>query len=289
MLSEGYSAGGSLKIEAPRRAYQSQYAIVSFWSSELFARHQGFPFFGGSYHLRKAVLMSNRDALLTPDPKAAEQAWLSREELGIFSWAWGELISSGVPILETLAICAEVFPHPRLRWMCAQAWQQIRDGEGLEQGWSSPPGKGGMDPNFLSMVLMGEESGELDLLLRKYAAQALKNEPLTLAGALNRSHELTIFTTGLSTRQDAGLPIVRSLKELAQLPSLTGVTEQIDGLLKRVEGGDALSEALTAFDGSTLKVDPVYRAIINAGEVGGVLDIVLQRLVQQNERLSNAS
>jgi type II secretory pathway component PulF len=264
-------------------------ANVSFWSSELFARHQGFPFFGGSHHLRKAVLMSNRDALLIPDPKAAELAWLSREELGIFSWTWGELISSGVPILEGIAICAEIFPHPRIRWMCAQAYQLIREGEGLEQCWNVPPGKGGIDPLFISMVSVGEESGEMDECLRRYAAMALKNEPLPLAVWLGRSPELILFTTALSERQAAGLPLLRSLQEIGQLPSMAGVADRIRLLTEQVEGGDSLSEVMKTLNGSKLQVDPVYRAMINAGEVGGVLDILLQRLVQQGERISNAS
>lgn len=86
---------------------------------------------------------------------------------------------------------------------------------------------------------------------------------------------LTQFTSQLSTLQDAGLPIVRSLKILeGQLPkgpfksTLVGVTED-------VESGSPLSDALAkhpkTFDG-------LYTNMVKAGEAGGVLDVILSRL-----------
>jgi len=86
---------------------------------------------------------------------------------------------------------------------------------------------------------------------------------------------LTTFTTQLSTLQDAGLPIVRSLKILeGQLPKgpfknvLVEVTED-------VESGSPLSESMAkhpnVFDG-------LYVNMVKAGEAGGVLDVILSRL-----------
>ncbi len=86
---------------------------------------------------------------------------------------------------------------------------------------------------------------------------------------------LTQFTQQLATLQDAGLPIVRSLRilEAQQKPgvlknSLLDVTED-------VEAGATLSEAL----GKHPKVfDRLYVGMIKAGEAGGVLDTILERL-----------
>jgi type IV pilus assembly protein PilC len=86
---------------------------------------------------------------------------------------------------------------------------------------------------------------------------------------------LTTFTTQLSTLQDAGLPIVRSLKILeGQMPKgpfknvLVDVTED-------VESGSPLSESMAkhpnVFDG-------LYVNMVKAGEAGGVLDVILSRL-----------
>jgi type II secretory pathway component PulF len=235
--------------------------------------------------------MSNRDALLTPDPKAAEQVSLSREDLGIFSWAWSDLLGAGVPILEGLGICAEVFPNARLRLMIALAHQAFLEQEELSEAWSTAPAKGGVPPDFLSVVFpdAGEDSGDLDALLREYATEALKEVPqVTLAGALSRSDELVLFTAELSKRKNMDLSVAQSLKEVGELPSLISVADRIRLLTECVETGESLSEAMRVLDGSKLQVDPVYRAMINAGEVGGVLDILLQRLVQQGERISNA-
>jgi len=92
---------------------------------------------------------------------------------------------------------------------------------------------------------------------------------------------LTAFTRQLSTLQDAGLPILRSLAILEQ--------QQKPGLLKNilgevhddVSGGATLSEAM----GKHPKAfDKLYSKMIAAGEVGGVLDQILQRLAEFMEK-----
>ena len=96
---------------------------------------------------------------------------------------------------------------------------------------------------------------------------------------------LTQFTTQLSTLQDAGLPIVRSLKilegQLEKGPFKNVLSEVTD----EVESGSPLSESLsrheTVFDG-------LYTNMVRAGEAGGVLDVILSRLagfLEKAERL----
>ena len=94
--------------------------------------------------------------------------------------------------------------------------------------------------------------------------------------------QLTQFTQQLSVLMDAGLPIVRSLKILAN--------QQKPGLLKNilaevaedVETGSSFSEAL----GKHPKTfDKLYVNMVKAGEAGGVLDIILQRLANFMERM----
>ena len=93
--------------------------------------------------------------------------------------------------------------------------------------------------------------------------------------------KLTQFTRQLSTLQDAGLPILRSIRILEQ--------QQKPGLLKNVlkqtcedvEGGATLSEALARHP----KVfDRLYTNMVAAGEAGGVLDVILQRLADFLEK-----
>ena len=93
--------------------------------------------------------------------------------------------------------------------------------------------------------------------------------------------QLTLFTRQLSTLQDAGLPIVRSLKILeAQLKP--GVLKNVlISVTDDVEGGMTFSEAL----GKHPKAfDKLYTNMVRAGEVGGVLDEILQRLADFREK-----
>jgi len=94
--------------------------------------------------------------------------------------------------------------------------------------------------------------------------------------------QLTQFTQQLSVLMDAGLPIVRSLKILSN--------QQKPGLLKNilaevaedVETGSSFSEAL----GKHPKTfDKLYVNMVKAGEAGGVLDVILQRLAAFMERM----
>lgn len=92
---------------------------------------------------------------------------------------------------------------------------------------------------------------------------------------------LTQFTRQLSTLQDAGLPVLRSIKILEQ--------QQKPGMLKNVlkqvgedvEGGATLSEAMQRHP----KVfNRLYCNMVAAGEAGGVLDVILQRLADFLEK-----
>ncbi len=93
--------------------------------------------------------------------------------------------------------------------------------------------------------------------------------------------KLTAFTRQLSTLQDAGLPILRSLAILEQ--------QQKPGLLKNilgdvhddVSGGSSLSEAMAKHPKG---FDKLYTKMIAAGEVGGVLDQILERLAEFLEK-----
>lgn len=93
--------------------------------------------------------------------------------------------------------------------------------------------------------------------------------------------QLTQFTRQLSTLMDAGLPILRSLRilEEQQKPGVLRVT--LRHVAEDVEGGATLSEAMAHYP----KVfDRLYTNMIAAGEAGGVLDVILQRLADFMEK-----
>ena len=88
---------------------------------------------------------------------------------------------------------------------------------------------------------------------------------------------LTEFTSQLSTLQDAGLPILRSLKILWQQERPGVLKNILADVAAGVEGGDTLSEAMTRHPKT---FNRLYVNMVQAGETGGVLDLILQRLAE---------
>lgn len=97
--------------------------------------------------------------------------------------------------------------------------------------------------------------------------------------------QLTTFTRQLSTLQDAGLPLLRSLQILESQLKPGKLKSVLTGVCEEVEGGSALSEAMGKYPKA---FNHLYTKMVAAGEVGGVLDIILQRLaefMEKSERL----
>jgi general secretion pathway protein F len=87
--------------------------------------------------------------------------------------------------------------------------------------------------------------------------------------------DLLIFTQELSTLVKAGLTLDRSLSVLSDLTENDYLAEVVRELLREIKGGKALSEALSTYP----QVFPkVYVNMVKAGEVGGALDQILERL-----------
>ena len=89
------------------------------------------------------------------------------------------------------------------------------------------------------------------------------------------------FTRQLSTLQDAGLPLLRSLQILESQQKPGGFKNVLIGVTEEVEGGASLSEAMGKYPRAFNKL---YVKMVAAGEVGGVLDIILQRLAEFMEK-----
>ncbi|CAG0987094.1 Type II secretion system protein F [Phycisphaerales bacterium] len=92
---------------------------------------------------------------------------------------------------------------------------------------------------------------------------------------------LTTFTRQLSTLQDAGLPLLRSLQILESQQRPGKLKNILIGVCEEVEGGSSLSEAMSKFPKA---FNHLYVKMVNAGEIGGVLDIILQRLAEFMEK-----
>jgi type IV pilus assembly protein PilC len=114
---------------------------------------------------------------------------------------------------------------------------------------------------------------------------AKKKKPGTRRGGSVGPKQLTTFTRQLSTLQDAGLPLLRSLQILESQQKPGKLKNTLIGISEEVEGGTALSEAMSKYPKA---FNHLYVKMVAAGEVGGVLDIILQRLaefMEKSERL----
>jgi len=100
-----------------------------------------------------------------------------------------------------------------------------------------------------------------------------------------RSAQVTTLTSQLSILQDAGLPIVRSLKILEAQQKEGKLKGQLAAVSEDVESGSTFSEALAKYPRS---FDRLYISMVKAGEAGGVLDVILNRLagfMEKSEKL----
>ncbi len=95
------------------------------------------------------------------------------------------------------------------------------------------------------------------------------------------SKQLTQFTRQLSTLQDAGLPVLRSLRILEQQQKPGPLRVAVRLVAEDVEGGTTLSEAMARH---AKAFDRLYCNMVQAGEAGGVLDVILQRLADFMEK-----
>ncbi|MFU8828350.1 MAG: type II secretion system F family protein [Phycisphaerales bacterium] len=104
---------------------------------------------------------------------------------------------------------------------------------------------------------------------------------LVLPFAKVKGKMLTTFTRQLSTLQDAGLPLLRSLQILEQQQKPGLLKGTLQGVVEDVEGGSSLSEAMAK---QPKAFNLLYCKMVAAGEVGGVLDVILQRLSEFMEK-----
>jgi type IV pilus assembly protein PilC len=128
-----------------------------------------------------------------------------------------------------------------------------------------------------------EKSGKKKVSKKKEAeAEVLtprRKMPISIGGVPRK--QLVGFTRQLSTLQDAGLPILRSLQILEQQQKPGLLKAIIGGVADEVEGGGTLSDAMANYPKA---FDKLYVNMINAGEAGGVLDIILSRLADFMEK-----
>ncbi|HKM82899.1 MAG TPA: type II secretion system F family protein [Candidatus Acidoferrum sp.] len=109
----------------------------------------------------------------------------------------------------------------------------------------------------------------------------------TFGGGVN-AKELAVFTRQFSVMIDAGLPLVQCLEILGSQQENKTFQKVLTGTRSAVESGSTLSAAMKQYP----KVfDALYSNMVEAGETGGILDTILQRLstyIEKNVKLQRA-
>ena len=96
-----------------------------------------------------------------------------------------------------------------------------------------------------------------------------------------KQRDLLIWSQELATLISAGLPLDRALSVLTGLTTKEELKKAVGQILRAVQQGKSLAEALAEYP----KIfPPLYVNMVKAGELGGFLDVVLQRLAEYLER-----
>ena len=133
--------------------------------------------------------------------------------------------------------------------------------------------------------------GYIPLAVERGLVQLGKRRGLSLRlpeirfGRRVKNRDLMLFTRELATLLRAGMPLDRSLQSLATLTSNQTLKESIGRVLAQVQAGKSISEALAEHRNV---FPPLYVNMVHAGEVGGVLETVLERLASYLESSEKA-
>lgn len=96
-----------------------------------------------------------------------------------------------------------------------------------------------------------------------------------------KSEDLVIFTRQLSTMVSAGVPLLRALTTLQAQSESTALRDILAKVLKDVEGGMPLGDALGRYPDT---FSDVFVNMVRAGEAAGILDEILKRVAVQQEK-----
>ena len=114
---------------------------------------------------------------------------------------------------------------------------------------------------------------------RRTGGRRIRKKAFVIGGV--KARQLTTFTRQLSTLTDAGIPIVQALNILEGQMRGSALKNIVGSVADEVEGGASLSEGMAKFPKA---FDELYCNMVKAGETGGMLDLVLQRLADFREK-----
>ena len=107
-----------------------------------------------------------------------------------------------------------------------------------------------------------------------------KSKKTFVIGGVKSKH-LVLFTRQFSILQDAGLPVLRGLRILENQMKPSALKNALIDVVEDVESGSTLSEAMARHPRA---FDRLYVNMVKAGEAGGALEVIMQRLAEFKEK-----
>jgi len=146
----------------------------------------------------------------------------------------------------------------------------------------------GLFPSAIGEVKGGGGAAAKKPAAKKATAPAKKSKDIKIniklpsfLGGRVKPKDLTTFTRQLATLVNAGLPLMRCIEVLKKQNQIPAMGACLNGISESIAGGGTFSEALTAYP----KIfDNLYVNMVKAGEAGGVLEVVLNRLAEFAEK-----
>ncbi len=132
---------------------------------------------------------------------------------------------------------------------------------------------------FVTKIIEVQSGKKKDKKAKQLTGRRRKRRTLTIGGVSMK--QLCTFTRQFSTLQDAGLPVLRSLKILEHQMKPGVLKNALIDVVEDVESGSTLSEA---FSKHPKCFDRLYVNMVKAGEAGGALEVILQRLADFKEK-----
>jgi len=190
-------------------------------------------------------------------------------ELAVATKALSVLQKSGVPILDSMEIAVSATTDKKTRKAFLDARPKMREGLGI----AGPMKDSGFPAMYVQMVAAGEETGKLDEMLEKigdyYAMEA------RLPAKRSRDSLISLFCRQMATMVSTGLPLVTAIGIIAENMDDKVIKAALLKLQNDVSLGINFSDAMAAQKGV---FSPILISVSRAGETGGCLDVVLDRL-----------
>jgi len=190
-------------------------------------------------------------------------------ELAVATKTLAILQNSGVPIMDSMEIVANSASDNKVGKAFLAARGKMREGEGI----ATPMKAFGFPAMYVQMVAVGEETGKLIEMLEKiadyYAMEA------KLPAKRSRDSLVTLFCRQMAIMVSTGLPLVTAIGIIAENTDDKVIKAALLKLQNDVSLGINFSAAMAAQKGV---FPPILVNISRAGETGGCLDVVLDRL-----------